>query len=611
MKIKKEAKKVIKGIKQFGIGMAFTFLGLSSIMDMRKIVTEQKGIIEKQVKVIDNLKEERQKDINNLKEKEQGIGDILERVEDLELENLDEKLVEIKNQVDKFNFDEKNYEELKVILSKIKRLYDIKENVDSTKKELIDETITSCEDKIFDEIREKIPIKNDKKAKTIFSLLALDNLVLDARIKVVNGTDYVTYKNGVFYEIKKVDKDRYQINVYNINKAREEYVDCLLSGKEMEEVWNWIRMLIPIITENGKVQMIVAAALQYPEMQEFVANDSTLALLPYDWWHQFIDTPAITTFRTTGSYNYQLFSVDFLHHIVTKEKVDEYILECLALNNCSRGEFFAMYIDAHKEIIKSRIVKRTAKTRYLAFLSMFLNDPSLSLNNMMILVELDIHINDFFHEEFYESLSKAFLSGKNDYKVIPSWRILSFFISSSNKADKEIAARYLQRIFLDINENSENDKFKKKVAEMYILHIHDNPEINCWYIKYLMKPSSTISEEFVHSTLQKAFFADIDSLKLFPDLIATCEGDHDDYHKIIIRLVINSLKYFCNRIQSLCRDQRESVLKTMDILCSSDNNFWAFPLREEAKMNLLMSISQKPTENEIIIHCRNIISGTL
>ncbi len=236
MKIKKEAKKVIKGIKQFGIGMAFTFLGLSSIMDMRKIVTEQKGIIEKQVKVIDNLKEERQEAINNLKEKEIDEFDtIVERVEDLESENIDEKLDEIKNQVDKFNFDEKNYEELKVILSKIKRLYDIKENVDSTKKELIDETITSCEDKIFDEIREKIPIKNDKKAKTIFSLLALDDLVLDARIKVVNGTVYVTYKNGVFYEIKKVDKDRYQINVYNINKAREEYVDCLLSGKEMTD----------------------------------------------------------------------------------------------------------------------------------------------------------------------------------------------------------------------------------------------------------------------------------------------------------------------------------------------------------------------------------------
>lgn len=236
MKFKEEAKKVIKGIKQFGIGMAFTFLGLSSIMDMRKIVTEQKGIIEKQVKVIDNLKEERQEAINNLKEKEIDEFDtIVERVEDLESENIDEKLDEIKNQVDKFNFDEKNYEELKVILSKIKRLYDIKENVDSTKKELIDETITSCEDKIFDEIREKIPIKNDKKAKTIFSLLALDDLVLDARIKVVNGTVYVTYKNGVFYEIKKVDKDRYQINVYNINKAREEYVDCLLSGKEMTD----------------------------------------------------------------------------------------------------------------------------------------------------------------------------------------------------------------------------------------------------------------------------------------------------------------------------------------------------------------------------------------
>lgn len=236
MKFKEKTKRVIKEIKHFGIGMAFTFLGLSSIMDMRKIVTEQKGIIEKQVKVIDKLKEERQEAINNLKEKEIDEFDtIVERVEDLESENIDEKLDEIKNQVDKFNFDEKNYEELKVILSKIKRLYDIKENVDSTKKELIDETITSCEDKIFDEIREKIPIKNDKKAKTIFSLLALDNFVLDARIKVVNGTVYVTYKNGVFYEIEKVDKDRYQINVYNINKAREEYVDCLLSGKEMTD----------------------------------------------------------------------------------------------------------------------------------------------------------------------------------------------------------------------------------------------------------------------------------------------------------------------------------------------------------------------------------------
>lgn len=250
MKFKEKTKKVIKGIKHFGIGMAFTFLGLSSIMDMRKIVTEQKGIIEKQVKVIDNLKEERQEAINNLKEKEkeqkQEIDEfdtIVERVEDLELENLDEKLVEIKNQVDKFNFDEKNYEELKVILSKIKRLYDIKENVDSTKKELIDETITSCEDKIFDEIREKIPIKNDKKAKTIFSLLALDDLVLDARIKEVNGRYYIPYGNGVFYEIEfasdkkgnKDTKDRYQINVYNINKAREEYVDCLLSGKEMTD----------------------------------------------------------------------------------------------------------------------------------------------------------------------------------------------------------------------------------------------------------------------------------------------------------------------------------------------------------------------------------------
>ena len=243
MNFKETTKKVIKGIKHFGIGMAFTFLGLSSIMDMRKIVTEQKGIIEKQVKVIDKLKEERQEAINNLKEKEQEIGDIVERVEDLESENIDEKLDEIKNQVDKFNFDEKNYEELKVILSKIKRLYDIKENVDSTKKELIDETITSCEDKIFDEIREKIPIKNDKKAKTIFSLLALDDLVLDARIKVVNGRYYIPYGNGVFYEIEfasdkkgnKDTKDRYQINVYNINKAREEYVDCLLSGKEMTD----------------------------------------------------------------------------------------------------------------------------------------------------------------------------------------------------------------------------------------------------------------------------------------------------------------------------------------------------------------------------------------
>lgn len=244
MKFKEKTKKVIKvikGIKHFGIGMAFTFLGLSSIMDMRKIVTEQKGIIEKQVKVIDNLKEKE-------KEQKQEIDEfdtIVERVEDLEAENIDEKLDEIKNQVDKFNFDEKNYEELKVILSKIKRLYDIKENVDSdsTKKELIDETITSCEDRIFDEIREKIPIKSDEKAKTIFSLLALDDLVLDARIKEVNGRYYIPYGNGVFYEIEfasdkkgnKDTKDRYQIKVYNINKVREEYVDCLLSGKEMTD----------------------------------------------------------------------------------------------------------------------------------------------------------------------------------------------------------------------------------------------------------------------------------------------------------------------------------------------------------------------------------------
>lgn len=384
----------------------------------------------------------------------------------------------------------------------------------------------------------------------------------------------------------------------------------ILSEKEIKEVWNWIRMLIPAITNNRNVQRIVASVLHYPELQEFAANDSSLALLPVNWWHQFIDTPVITTFKTTGSYNYQLFSVDFLHQIVTKEEVDEYILEDMALDNHNCGEFFAMYIDAHREITKSRIVRSAAKNRYLAFLTRFLDDPDLSLGNMKILEVLDIHINDFPYIEFHKSLSRTFLSGKNDFKVIPSWRILRFFISSSDKSDKETAGRYLQKIFSDIDEGSENDKLKKKAAEIYILHIHDNPEINCWYIKYLMKPGSTISEEFAYPTSQKAFFADIDSLELFPYMIATCEGKYDDYHQIIISLVNNSLEYFCNRISSLSIDQRKIFLNTMNTLCSSGRNFWAFKPRKEAKINLLMSISRKPIENEIMIHCRNIIDDT-
>ena len=144
-----------------------------------------------------------------------------------------------------------------------------------------------------------------------------------------------------------------------------------------------------------------------------------------------------------------------------------------------------------------------------------------------------------------------------------------------------------------------------------MLHIHDNSEINCWYIKYLMRTGSTISEEFAYSTSQEAFFADIDSLKLFPNLIATCEDKCDDYHRIIIGLVNNSLKYFCNIIQSLSEEQRKIFLNTMDILCSSGRNFWAFPLRKEARTKLLMSLSHKPSEDEIIIQCRNIIKGTL
>lgn len=383
----------------------------------------------------------------------------------------------------------------------------------------------------------------------------------------------------------------------------------ILSEKEIKEVWSWIRMLIPTIRDNHNIQMIVATALQYPEMQELAAVDSDLALLPYDWWHQFIDTPVISSFKTAGSYNYQLFSVDFLHQIVSKEEVDEYILEDLALDNCSRGEFFTMYIDSHKEITKSGIVRKAARERYLAFLVRFLDNPDLFLGNMKILTELDIHIKDFPCKEFYESLSRAFLPNK-DIRVIPSWRILSFFISGSNKADKETAGRYLQRIFWDINEDSENDKYKKKAAEMYILHIHDNPEINCWYIKYLMKTGSTISEEFAYTTSSKAFFADTDSMEMFPDLIATCEGKYDDYHRIIINLVNNSLEYFCNRILSLSIDQRKIFLNTMNILCSSGRNFWAFPIRKEARMNLMMSISQKPSENEIIMLCRKIIDGT-
>ncbi len=385
----------------------------------------------------------------------------------------------------------------------------------------------------------------------------------------------------------------------------------ILSGKEMEEVWNWIRMLIPIITENCNVQRIVAAVLQYPEMQEFAANDSILALLPYVWWHQFIDTPTITTFKTTGSYDYQLFSVDFLYQIVTEEEVDEYILEDLPLDNCNRGEFFTMYIDAHREITQSEIVRRAAKKRYLTFLIRFLDDPNLSSGNMKILAELDIHINDFPCKKLYESLSRALLSKKKDFKIIPSWRILNFFISGSNKVDKATAGIYLQKIFQNIDEGPENDKCKKKVAEIYMLHIHDNSEINCWYIKYLMRTGSTISEEFAYSTSQEAFFADIDSLKLFPNLIATCEDKCDDYHRIIIGLVNNSLKYFCNIIQSLSEEQRKIFLNTMDILCSSGRNFWAFPLRKEARTKLLMSLSHKPSEDEIIIQCRNIIKGTL
>ena len=146
---------------------------------------------------------------------------------------------------------------------------------------------------------------------------------------------------------------------------------------------------------------------------------------------------------------------------------------------------------------------------------------------------------------------------------------------------------------------------------MYMLHIHDNSEINCWYIKYLMKSGSTISEEFAYPNSQEAFFADTDSLKLFPDLIATCESKYDDYHRIIIGLVNNSLKYFCTKIPSLSRDQMTILLNTMDLLCSSERNDWVFPLRKEAKMNLMMSLSQKPSDTEIIMHCRNIIDGTI
>lgn len=385
---------------------------------------------------------------------------------------------------------------------------------------------------------------------------------------------------------------------------------CILNEKERKEVWSWIRLLIPMITSNIYIQRIVAAALQYPEIQELAADDHVLALLPYNWWHQFIDTPNITSFKPTG-YDYQLFSVDFLYQIITKEEVDEYILEGMALDNHSCGEFFAMYIDAHNEIIKSGVVRRAAKKRYIDFLIKFLDAPALPLGNMKILTELGIHINDFPYKEFYESLSRALLSDRNDFNIIPSWRILRFLISDSNETDKEIAGRYLHRIFWAINDDSGNKKCKKKAAEIYMLCIHDNPEINCWYIRYLMQPGGTISEEFAYPTSQKTFFADTDSLQLFPDLIAACKGKNDDYHRIIVGLVINSLKYFCNRIQSLSREQRTIFLNTMDNLCSAGRNFWAFPIRKEARMNLMMSTKLKPSENEIIIQCRNIIDKKL
>ena len=131
----------------------------------------------------------------------------------------------------------------------------------------------------------------------------------------------------------------------------------ILNEKEINEVWIWIKTLIPVVTDNRIIQMIVAATLQYPEIQKLAADDSAVGILPYRWWHQFIDTPFVTTFKTAWSHNYQSFSVDFLYQIVTKDEVDEYILEDLALDNCRRGEFFAMYIDAHKEIIRSEIVR--------------------------------------------------------------------------------------------------------------------------------------------------------------------------------------------------------------------------------------------------------------
>ena len=380
----------------------------------------------------------------------------------------------------------------------------------------------------------------------------------------------------------------------------------IFNRKELNKVLHWIMQLIPMIDSNQYMQSIIAVALQYREIQRLF-TDSSVALLPCGWWHTFIDNPTFTEFKSVGSYNYQLFSVDFLYQIVSKDEVDEYILEHLVLDNRIRGEFFAMYIDSHKEIVKSVIVRKAAKERYLKFLIWFLDDSELSLGNLEIFDVLGIHIKDFPCDIFYESLSTALLADEEKFKLIPSWIILNYFISASNKFDQEKGCTYLQRIFRNINEN---DECKKKVAEMYMLHIQDNPEINCWYIKYLMRLGSSISKEFAYPNSRKTFFCDMDSLRLFPDLVSTCEGKYDDYHKIIISFVEKPLKYFCNIIQLLSKEQREILLQTMDTLCSSGKIIWAIQLRKEALMTLIMSNYQKTEESEIIILCKNILDGT-
>ena len=338
----------------------------------------------------------------------------------------------------------------------------------------------------------------------------------------------------------------------------------LNSDHEKNLFADWFEKCFFDLENDGYCRKSIILALDKLKLENFV--DEYIFDKNKNWWKAIVDNPVLYD-NTAG----RKVSLKFILDFVDISIVSNYVLaqSCDATENHDNKIVmcFDFFLENYDKIPDS-IINRF-RNRFIKYLNKNFRNSKLANGKLNEIIEIfEINIWDLNTEELENTVLETYYLS---YHLITiGYIVFRKLVTVANIND--LSRTILKDMFYRIKKIGGDDKIRCFV-ETFICYVHDDAEVNNWYITYIMN-SGVIGKDLLFIK-EYFFFTGLDFLIQNKDFIIYSFSNEDDKHKFLQQVVFYSISNECNSVLDGSKNQIkiDKYIKFLVSLCAELKNY--------------------------------------